>query len=47
MKAEILVFVDVSNEIFDLNATSMLDQPDALIKNDFAGSQINLDLLSY
>ena len=36
-----------SNEIFDLNATSMLDQPDALIKNDFEGSQINLDLLSY
>ena len=47
MKADILLFVDVSNERFDLNATSMLDQPDDSIKNYFAGSQINLDLLSH
>ena len=35
------------DERFDLNATSMLDQTNTSIREDFAASQINLDLLSY
>ena len=35
------------DETFVLNATSMLDQTNTSIKEDFASSQINLDLLSY
>ena len=32
---------------FALNATSMLDQTNTSIREDFPASQINLDLLSY
>ena len=35
------------DERFALNATSMLDQSNTSIREDFAASQINLDLLSY
>ena len=34
------------DEKFALNATSLLDQP-LKLREDFASSQINLDLLSY
>ena len=46
-EVEILLFMDVSNERFALNATSILDQTNASIRDDFVESQNNLDLLSY
>ena len=39
--------VNLSDERFALNATSMLDQINASIRENFAASQINFDLLSY
>ena len=38
---------NLSDERFALNATSMLDQTNASIRENFAASQINFDLLSY
>ena len=42
----ILVLFSI-DERFALNATSMLDQTNTSIREDFAANQINLDLLSY
>ena len=35
------------DERFALNATSMLDQTNTSLREDFAARQMNLDLLSY
>ena len=35
------------DEAFVLNATTMLDQTNTSIREDFAASQINSDLLSF
>jgi hypothetical protein len=46
-KAEILLFVDVSNIRFAINAISILDQTNASVRDDFAASQIDLDFKGF